>query len=123
MKSKKKQKKRYLAVFLGNTAGMKKWEKLPAKTRQERETAGMQGWHAWVAANKKSIVNMGAPLGTTKRVNRKGIANTSNEMGAFTVVQADSHAAAAKLFKSHPHFMIFPGDRVEIMECMPIPGM
>jgi hypothetical protein len=22
-----------------------------------------------------------------------------------------------------PHFMIFPGDRVEVMECLAIPGM
>jgi len=37
-------------------------------------------------------------------------------------VQADSHAAAAKLFESHPHFAIFPGERVEIMPVLPIPG-
>ena len=30
---------------------------------------------------------------------------------------------AAKLFLNHPHFMIFPGDRVEVMECLPIPGL
>lgn len=44
-------------------------------------------------------------------------------MGAYTVVQADSHEAAAKLFENHPHFMIFPGDAVEVMERLPIPGM
>ena len=102
---------------------MKKWEKLPVKTRQEREDAGIQAWHAWVIKNEKSIVYMGAPLGTTKQVSRKGVANTHNEMGAFTVVQADSHASAAKLFKDHPHFTIFPGESVEVMECMKIPGM
>ena len=30
--------------------------------------------------------------------------------------------AAAKLFERHPHFTIFPGDSVEIMECVPLPG-
>ena len=102
---------------------MKKWEKLPAKKQQELGAKGSQAWHAWVVKNKKSIAYMGGPLGTTKRVNRKGIANTSNEMGAFTIVQADTHAAAAKLFKNHPHFTIFPGESVEIMECLEIPGM
>jgi hypothetical protein len=120
---KKKLKKTYLAVFLGTEAGMKKWEKLPAKTRHEREAAGMHAWHAWVEKTHRSIVYMGAPLGATKRVDRKGIANTQNEMSAFTVVQADSHAEAAKLFKNHPHFMLFPGEAVEIMECLEIPGM
>ncbi len=36
--------------------------------------------------------------------------------------EAESHEAAAKLFLSHPHFSIFPGDSIEIMECLPIPG-
>jgi len=118
-----KKKKNYLAVFLGTAAETRKWEKLPAKTRKERELAGLKAWHAWVDQHKKSIVYMGAPLGTTKRVDRKGIANTQNDMGAFTVVQADSHTAAAKIFQDHPHFMIFPGKSVEIMECLEIPGM
>jgi hypothetical protein len=30
--------------------------------------------------------------------------------------------AAAKLFEGHPHFTIFPGDGVEVMEVLPIPG-
>ena len=42
---------------------------------------------------------------------------------AFTIIEAESHEAAAKMFENHPHFMIFPGDHVETMEIMPIPGM
>ena len=30
--------------------------------------------------------------------------------------------AAAKLFENHPHFTIFPGESVEIMPVLPIPG-
>ena len=29
---------------------------------------------------------------------------------------------AAKMFEGHPHFTIFPGDSVEIMECLPLPA-
>jgi hypothetical protein len=43
-------------------------------------------------------------------------------MAAYVVVQAESHDAAARMFINHPHFAIFPGDSVEIMECLPIPG-
>lgn len=82
----------------------------------------MASWTAWVEKHRDAIVSMGGPLGTTKRVTQSGIEDTSNEMGAFTVVRADSHAAAAKLFEKHPHFSIFPGDRVEIMPVLPIPG-
>lgn len=119
----KNQKRTFLAIFLGAPATMRKWEKLPAKVREEKETAGIQAWHAWVAKNKKAIVYMGSPLGSTKRISRRGIANTHNELGAYTVVTASSHAAAAKMFKNHPHFTIFPGESVEVMECLKIPGM
>ena len=51
-----------------------------------------------------------------------GVEDISNAMGAYTVVRADSHEAAAKLFEDHPHFAIFPGESVEIMPVLPIPG-
>ncbi len=111
------------ALAFGTSNAMKKWDKLPARTRREREKEGIEAWHTWVAKNKRAIAHMGAPLGTTKKVSKKGVSNARNELGAFTVVRASSHAAAAKLFKKHPHFMIFPGDSVEVMECLKIPGM
>ena len=65
---------------------------------------------------------MGGPLGKTKKVTPGGVADTRNELGAFMVIRADSHEAAARLFEKHPHFTIFPGDSVEIMPVLPIPG-
>jgi hypothetical protein len=44
-------------------------------------------------------------------------------LGAWTVVEAQSLEDAAKLFVNHPHFTIFPGEAVEVMECLKIPGM
>jgi hypothetical protein len=124
-KSKKKtqRKRMFLAVYLGTKAAMKKWEKLPAKVRSQREAAGVQAWHQWVAKNKKAIVDTGSPLGVTKKINRRGVAATRNELAAYTVVRAASHAEAAKMFRDHPHFTIFPGESVEVMECLDIPGM
>lgn len=43
-------------------------------------------------------------------------------MAGYVIVQAESHEAAAELFERHPHFAIFPGDSVEIMECLPLPA-
>jgi DNA/RNA endonuclease YhcR with UshA esterase domain len=69
-----------------------------------------------------AIVAMGGPLGKTKKITQGGIEDTSNDMGAFTVVRAESKEAAAKLFENHPHFTIFPGEAVEVMPVLPIPG-
>ena len=82
----------------------------------------MAAWKAWVEKHHAAIVSVGGPLGKTKKVTQRGIDDVSNDIGAFTVVRADSHEAAAKLFDKHPHFSIFPGDSVEIMPVLPIPG-
>jgi hypothetical protein len=114
----------YLAVFLGSKTGARSaaWNALSEGDRRVKEREGMAAWKAWVEKHQAVIVAMGGPLGKTKKVSQSGIEDTSNHMGAFTVVRADSHEAAAKIFEMHPHFTIFPGDSVEIMPVMPIPG-
>jgi hypothetical protein len=114
----------YLAVFVGSATSPRRaaWDALPEGERRAREREGVAAWHAWVAKHRSEIVAMGGPLGKTKKIAQNGISDISNQMGAFTVVRADSHEAAAKLFEQHPHFSIFPGDSVEVMPVMPIPA-
>jgi hypothetical protein len=70
-----------------------------------------------------AIVDVGSPLGKTKKINAGGVSDTKNRMTAYTIVKADSQEDAARLFVNHAHFTVFPGDSVEVMECLPIPGM
>jgi hypothetical protein len=72
--------------------------------------------------HRADFVDAGGPLGKTKRVDGSGTADTSNNMAAYVIVQAETHDDAARMFEGHPHFTIFPGDGVEIMECLPVPG-
>ena len=101
---------------------MAQWNLMPDSEKQDRQAAGVRAWHEWVDRNKESIIEIGAPLGKTKNVSPQGISDIRNNMTAFTVVQAASHEDAAKLFENHPHFMLFPGESIEIMECLPIPS-
>lgn len=116
--------KQFLAVYIGSEATHKAsgWDELSEADRQARTQQGIQAWGAWVQAHKDAIVDVGTPLGKTLRASRSGIEGVRNQMTAYTVVRAPSHEAAAKLFEGHPHFSIFPGDSVEIMECLPLPG-
>lgn len=116
--------KTFLAIYLGspNGAARTEWDNLREEDRQKRVEAGMKAWHAWGEKHQANIVANGTPLGKTKRASKSGIADTKNEMAAYTIVKAESHEAAAQMFKNHPHFAIFPGESVEIMECLPIPG-
>jgi hypothetical protein len=97
----------FLAVFVGSktSAKMAAWNALPEAERRAKEQRGIAAWKAWVEKHQGAIAAMGG-----------------NEMGAFTVVHASSHEAAAKMFENHPHFTIFPGEAVEVMPVLPIPG-
>jgi hypothetical protein len=115
--------KNFLAVFTGTDEAMERsgWNALSESARQERTQAGMNAWHAWMEAKKKQVVVAGGPIGKTKRVSNAGVESARNNICGYVVVSAESHEAAAKLFEGHPHFSIFPGEAVEVMECLPIP--
>jgi hypothetical protein len=115
--------KRFLAIYIGTEAALERsqWNKLDEEARKAREASGMQAWMDWGTANVAAIVDQGSPLGKTKRTSTEGVEDIKNVMTGYVIVQAESHEAAAKLFENHPHFTIFPGDSVEIMECLPLP--
>ena len=115
--------KNFLAIFTGSPEAMEAWKSLDAAQREAKEKAGMEAWKVWVEQHQASIVDHGAPLGKTKRISASGIADIRNNMTAYTVVRAESHEDAARLFEGHPHFTIFPGDAVEVMEGLPMPGV
>jgi len=112
-----------MAVFLGSPEAMQKYREMDEEMRKKNDKTGMEAWMEWGKKHGAAIVDWGSPLGKTKAVSKQGIADVSNEMGAWTIVEAESHEAAAELFLNHPHFTIFPGDRVEVMECLPMPKM
>jgi hypothetical protein len=113
--------KNFLAVYTGTPANMEKWTALDDKERKRREETGFQAWMDWMAKHKASIVEQGSPLGKTKRIGPDGITDTRNNLAGYIVVKAESHEDAARMFVEHPHFTLFPGEAVEIMECLPLP--
>lgn len=117
--------KKFLAVYTGTDKAAKQagWDKLDAAALKAREAEGMNAWMEWGTKNKGAIVDQGTPLGKTKRASRDGIADITNAMTGYVIVEAETLEAAAKMFANHPHFAIFPGDGVEIVECLPLPEM
>ncbi len=114
----------FLAVYLGSKTNpkMAAWNTLSEAERQKKAQEGIAAWKGWIEKHQAAILTMGGPLGKTKKVSPNGIEDISNAMGGFTVVCAESHEAAAKLFENHPHFTNFPGESVEVMPVLPIPG-
>lgn len=117
--------KRFLAIYLGSleSPAFKRWNAMDEAERKDRQRSGMEAWMRWGKEHEKSIVDVGTPLGKTKRVDANGMSDAKNMMTGYAVIEAESHEAVAQLFANHPHFSIFPGQSVEIMECLPMPKM
>jgi hypothetical protein len=66
---------------------------------------------------------MGAPLGKALRVTTGGASPVTNDLGGYSILQAETKEALTEVLKGHPHFMMGDSAVIEIVEIMPIPGM
>jgi hypothetical protein len=113
--------KTFLAIYMGTAEARAAWDKLDEPERARRQDEGFKAWIAWGHEHASEIVDQGAPLGKTKRAGRDGTRDIKNPMTGYVIVKAETHEAATRLFENHPHFTLFPGDSVEIMEILPMP--
>jgi hypothetical protein len=112
--------KKFMVLYMAPRA---EFEKMMKSATPEQHKKGMDAWMKWMDKHKKSLVDGGAPLGKTKRVDAKGASDTKNEVGGYSIVEARSHADAVKMFgKGHPHLQV-PKAWIEVVEIMPIPTM
>ncbi len=112
--------KKFMVLYMANGA---EFERMMKNSTAEQQKKGMDAWMKWMGDHKASLVDGGAPLGKTKRVDAKGASDTKNDIGGYSIVQAETADAAATLFgKDHPHLQM-PGAWVEIIEVRDIPGM
>jgi hypothetical protein len=65
---------------------------------------------------------MGAPLGKAIRVTPAGASPVVNDLGGYSILQAESKEALAATLKGHPHFMMGANASIEITELMAMPG-
>lgn len=111
--------KKFFVLYM---APVEEFKKLMASSTPEQQKAQMDAWMQWAEAHKSEIVDMGAPLGKTKRAASSGVTDVATDIGGYTIMQAESHDAAAKIFEGHAHLQI-PGAWIDILEIVPMPGM
>ena len=75
----------------------------------------MEEWTEWMKA-KGGVVDMGAFLGKTMKVTPTGVEPMRNEIGGYSIIEAESHEEASKKMQDSPHFKMMPGGWIEVME-------
>ena len=111
--------KKFLVLYKASQNGFEQMK----NATPEQQKAGMDAWMSWGKKAQSAIVDMGAPLGKSMTVTKNGDASAaSNDLGGYSILQAESKEALAATLKGHPHFMM-PDGSIEIVEVMPVPGM
>lgn len=113
--------KKYLVTYLAPASVIDEWKKTEPEKRKQAEEKMQGEWRKWMSDHAKMLVDKGAGVGKTKRVTAQGTSDTRNDIMLYAVVEAESHDAAAKTFKGHPHLQI-PQSSIEVMEINPLPG-
>jgi hypothetical protein len=111
--------KKFLVLYRMDMGEM---QKMMASTNAEERKKSMGKWEVWMKKSMASMADHGGPAGKTKRVTASGVTDIKNDIGGYSIVQAESYEAAAALFADNPH-LTMPGATVEVMEIMPMPGM
>ena len=108
----------FLVMYLAPVATLDEWMKKPEAERKDDEKKMMEEWNVWMAAHSDLIKETNA-AGKTKKVTADGVQDHRNDLMLYSIVEAESHEAAAKAFEGHPHFGI-PGATIEVMAIRPM---
>lgn len=112
---------RFLVLYRMPVKGLEAWMQLPEAERKAQESQMKADWDTWAAANATALKET-AGAGKTKQVTAAGTADIKNDVMLYSLVEADSTEAAAKLFEGHPHLQI-PEASIDVMPANVLPGM
>ncbi|MBI3260131.1 MAG: hypothetical protein HYZ54_11755 [Ignavibacteriae bacterium] len=103
----------FIALYLAPTSVITEWMKTDPAVREAADKKMREDWDTWMAAHGSMIKETKAG-GQTKRVTKDGVTDTKNDIMLYSIIEAESHEAAAEAFVGHPHFGI-PEASIEIM--------
>lgn len=106
---------KYLALHVGAAR-----EGTPVPSAEESQ-AFVAAWGRWAQANAGSLDDSGSPLSRKKVVTAREVHDAESARTAYAIVNADSLDAAAQMFVDHPHLSLFPGNSIEVYECLDLP--
>ena len=80
-----------------------------ANATQEQAQAGMQAWMEWFGKAGDAVIDGGTPL-----------SGEDQSIGGYSILQAESRQALDAILEGHPHTEV---GTIEVLECLPAPGM
>lgn len=107
--------KKFMLIYLTSKEAMEKMKDMSPEDHKKM----MEPWMAWMAKCGDALVDMGAPLGKVQNVTSSGSEQGSDDVGGYSILQAESMDDAVKMLEGHPN-LAWGGIRV--YEMMPMPS-
>jgi len=91
-----------------------------ANATPEQMKAGMEAWMQWAGKAGGAVIDLGAPLAPASHVGPGS--SDAGEISGYSIMQADSAEAIGGVLDGHPHLNM-PGNSIEVLEMLSMPGM
>jgi hypothetical protein len=111
-------KKKFMVLYLVPAQVMGDWAKTDLETRKTAEEKMRAEWQQWMR-DHAGMIAVTEAAGKTKGVTSSGVSDTRNDIILYSIVEAESHDIAAKVFTHHPHLQI-PQSSIQVMEIRPM---
>jgi hypothetical protein len=113
--------KKFLVLYLVPADVLAAWAKTDPATRKTAEAKMQADWGRWMGEHAK-MIRITEAAGRTKAVTAGGITDAKNDIMLYSIVEAESHEAAAAPFARHPHLQI-PQSSIQVTELRAMGGM
>jgi hypothetical protein len=91
-----------------------------ANATPEQMKAGMEAWMQWAGKAGDAVADLGAPLAPAGQLGPGS--SDAGEISGYSIMQADSAGALGSVLDAHPHLSM-PGNSIEVLEMLSMPGM
>lgn len=109
--------KKFLVLY---RMDMVKMREMMEHTSKEEQAKNMKEWADWMEKHTASFADSGAPVGRNKQVDAHGVLEVGNDIGGYSIVQAESIEAATEMLATGPHLKM-PGSVCDVMPIMEMP--
>lgn len=93
------------------------------KYYSSRNQKNKETWMAWMNRVGGGMVDMGTPLGNSRKVTKSKTTQSDSSIVGYSILQAGNMDEVAQLLQGHPHLEWREGCEIEIHESLPLPGM
>lgn len=87
----------------------------------EEGKAVMDAWMSWAQKNGPALVDLGTPLGNSRRISPDSTGASNGDIVGYSIMQAVSLDEVTAKLRDHPHLNMPGGCTIEVHEALSLP--